>query len=323
MSNISVIIPVFNRPAPLRLAVESALGQTLRPREILIVDDGSTDDTPEVIRGLCRDHPGLVRACRIANSGPGAAREAGRLMAVGEFIQYLDSDDLLAPRKLETQSAALLAHPDAAAAYGSIEVKDRRGATVSKRADQALDRILPGFLLGSWWPTHAPLWRRELVEPVGAWLPLWIFEDWEYDCRVGARGHPIVFVPGIMGEMRDYGRERLSHARRFDRKTLRQRATALSAITGHVQSAGLAPGLPEVRHFASRLFMVARECAAVGFVGDARRLFEESGVVAGSPQALGTRYRAFGMLAGALGWRLAGCLSVIAENVVPRGNPGR
>src|SRR4051795_5577813 len=94
---VSTIIPVFNRPAMLREAVASVLAQTYRPIEIIIVDDSSTDDTPVVIDELAARHP-EVRGIRRPNGGPGLARESGRGEARGEFIQYLDSDDLLMPR---------------------------------------------------------------------------------------------------------------------------------------------------------------------------------------------------------------------------------
>src|SRR5262245_54711913 len=115
---VSTIIPVFNRPALLREAAASVLAQTYRPIEIIIVDDGSTDNTFESVESLAAEHPSLLRFLRIPNGGPGAAREAGRLMAEGEFIQYLDSDDLLLPRKFELQVGCLRSHPECDVAYG-------------------------------------------------------------------------------------------------------------------------------------------------------------------------------------------------------------
>src|SRR5262245_21086983 len=94
---VSTIIPVYNRPALLSEAVTSVLAQTYRPIEIIIVDDGSTDATPEIAQSLASAHPTEIRWLRIINGGPGAAREAGRRCARGAFIQYLDSDDLLHP----------------------------------------------------------------------------------------------------------------------------------------------------------------------------------------------------------------------------------
>src|SRR4051794_34991926 len=114
---VSTIIPVFNRAGMLREAVASVLPQTYRPIEIIIVDDGSTDDTPQAIRDLERHHP-EVRGLRRSNGGAGLARETGRLEARGEFIQYLDSDDLLLPRKFELQTRALAEQPECGVAYG-------------------------------------------------------------------------------------------------------------------------------------------------------------------------------------------------------------
>ena len=114
---VSTIIPVHNRPALLREAVASVLAQTYRPVEIIIVDDGSTDETGREAEALAEAHS-EVRAIHRQNGGPGAARETGRLAARGEFIQYLDSDDLLLPTKFELQVAGLRQCGDCAVSYG-------------------------------------------------------------------------------------------------------------------------------------------------------------------------------------------------------------
>src|SRR5262245_61954525 len=92
---VSTIIPVYNRAGMLREAVESVLAQTYRPIEIIVVDDESTDDTRCVAEALASTNSKEVRVIHQSNSGPGLAREAGRQASRGEFIQYLDSDDLL------------------------------------------------------------------------------------------------------------------------------------------------------------------------------------------------------------------------------------
>src|SRR5437870_9005869 len=114
---VTTIVPVFNRAGMLREAVASVIGQTYRPIEVVIVDDGSTDDTPETADGLARVHP-EIRVVHQVNTGVGGAREAGRTAASGEFIQHLDSDDLLEPRKFEWQVAGLRSRPDCDASYG-------------------------------------------------------------------------------------------------------------------------------------------------------------------------------------------------------------
>lgn len=109
---VSVIIPVYNRTGLLREAVQSALAQTYRPIEVIIVDDGSTDaEAMHQIRSLIGESPEVVRSIRVSNRGPGLARQAGLEVAAGDYIQFLDSDDLLLPRKLELQVAGLEANP--------------------------------------------------------------------------------------------------------------------------------------------------------------------------------------------------------------------
>jgi glycosyltransferase involved in cell wall biosynthesis len=108
MSTISVIIPAYNREAYLAEAIESALGQTLPPDEIIVVDDGSSDRTAEIARSYGRE----VRCISQENQGAGVARNAGVKEAQGSLIAFLDSDDLWLDRKLEAQAAFLRMHPE-------------------------------------------------------------------------------------------------------------------------------------------------------------------------------------------------------------------
>ena len=96
---VSVIIPTYNRAKLLGRAVESVLDQTMPDHEIIIVDDGSTDDTHRTAAGFGR----VIRYFRQANAGPGAARNRGIESARGEWIAFLDSDDRWMPEKLLIQ----------------------------------------------------------------------------------------------------------------------------------------------------------------------------------------------------------------------------
>ena len=104
---ISVVIPAYNRETYLAEAIESALGQTLPPGEIIVVDDGSTDRTVEIARSF----GGKVRCISQDNQGVGTARNTGLKAAAGSLIAFLDSDDIWVRRKLEIQAAYLEAHP--------------------------------------------------------------------------------------------------------------------------------------------------------------------------------------------------------------------
>lgn len=103
---VSVVVPVFNRPYLVAGALASVLNQTYRNFEVVVVDDGSTDETPEVLARFARDAPGrpAIRILRISHSGkPGAVRNRGAEEARGRLLAFLDSDDQWMPTKLEAQ----------------------------------------------------------------------------------------------------------------------------------------------------------------------------------------------------------------------------
>lgn len=109
-SQVSVIIPTYNRSRPLKLAVESVLRQTYQDCEIIVVDDGSTDDTAETIEKIIRQAAGGDKRIRYLfqqNHGKSAALNYGLGFARGEWIAFLDSDDQWLPKKLEEQLSAI------------------------------------------------------------------------------------------------------------------------------------------------------------------------------------------------------------------------
>ena len=97
---VTTILPVYNRAAMLREAAATVLTQTYRKIELIIVDDGSTDETGAVADELAARHPEIVRVIHQANAGVGPARETGRLAAQGEFIQHLATPEALARETL-------------------------------------------------------------------------------------------------------------------------------------------------------------------------------------------------------------------------------
>ncbi len=125
---ISVVIPTYNRAAVLPRAVESVCRQTLPPKEIIVVDDGSTDETAKLI---AEKFPHVV-SIRQKHQGVSGARNRGIRAATGEWIAFLDSDDEWLPRKLETQVRALQAHPDYRICHTN-EIWIRRGRRVNPK----------------------------------------------------------------------------------------------------------------------------------------------------------------------------------------------
>jgi hypothetical protein len=315
---VSVIVPVFDRPGPLREAVASALAQTYRPIEILIVDDGSTDDTGAVADRLAAEHPETIRVFHVANGGPGSAREVGRLAARGEFLQYLDSDDLLLPRKLELQTEALSALPDAGIAYCRCRETDANGAELPRAlrpSDRALAAIFPEFLHGRWWNTITPLYRADLCRQAGSWRPLFQEEDWELDARIGALKPGLAFVNELLAEHRHHGDARLSGTALRERDRLRDRATAHLAIREHAQRAGVEAGSPELARFARELFRLARECGAAGLPAESRSLFAAARKASSSERRRKLDFRLYAVLAGVLGWTMAARLAQSFERL--------
>jgi glycosyltransferase involved in cell wall biosynthesis len=129
---VSVVIPTFNRAYCIGNAISSLQQQTYTAWEALIVDDGSTDDTPAVVSELARGDRRVVYH-RQANAGVSAARNAGLRLSGGEFVAFLDSDDTWLPWKLEAQIAVLRALPDAGMIWTDMMAIDHRGNTLAER----------------------------------------------------------------------------------------------------------------------------------------------------------------------------------------------
>lgn len=126
---VSVVIPAHNAQATLTETLELALRQTCRDIEVLVVDDGSCDSTPEIAEAYARRDP-RVRVLRQANGGVARARNCGIRHSKGQFVSPLDADDLWHPQKLELQLKALARVPGAALAYNWSRFVDERGAVI-------------------------------------------------------------------------------------------------------------------------------------------------------------------------------------------------
>jgi glycosyltransferase involved in cell wall biosynthesis len=164
---ISILIPCFNAERWIAQSIESALAQTWPDKEVIVVDDGSTDNTLKIIRRF----EGRVRWETGPNRGGGAARDRLMRLARGEWLQYLDADDVLLPEKVARQVEFLEQHPNCDIVCSpTIEeyMKDGRLVQVEKRFPEPLD---PWILLASWHlpQTGGPLWRRTALDRVGGW----------------------------------------------------------------------------------------------------------------------------------------------------------
>src|SRR4051812_6975653 len=112
---VSVIVPAFNDERYLGEALKSALAQDYANKEIIVVDDGSTDSTPQILSTFSRE----IRVFRQSNGGAPVARNAAIAQARGKYLAFLDADDLWLPQKLSAQITYLEAHPDVGMVYSA------------------------------------------------------------------------------------------------------------------------------------------------------------------------------------------------------------
>jgi glycosyltransferase involved in cell wall biosynthesis len=156
-ARVSAIVPVFNGERYLEEGLRSVVEQSLPPFEVIVVDDGSTDRSPEIAERF----GGPVRCIRQANAGVAGARNRGLSEAKGEFVGFLDQDDLWPEGKLESQVATLRARPDLGIVSGRIRVFG--GAIPGRDWSATGDRELTEALnLG------CSLIRRSVFEEIGA-----------------------------------------------------------------------------------------------------------------------------------------------------------
>lgn len=157
-SCVSVIMPVFNGARFVVEAMRSILGQAV-PMEIIVHDDGSTDDTWEVLEFLAQDEP-RIRLGRGPNAGPAAARNACLDRARGEFVAFMDHDDIWPAGRLARQMRILRLDGAATGVIGETFIFDKVDATGQPEPSPASRRLLTGLL-------QAGLFRHAAIDTVG------------------------------------------------------------------------------------------------------------------------------------------------------------
>jgi glycosyltransferase involved in cell wall biosynthesis len=146
ISLISVIIPVYNGDKYLAEAIESVLSQTDFKLEVIIVDDGSTDDTAKVVESFGSS----IQYFYQMNAGPGAARNCGVTLAQGDYFAFLDADDLWTENKLKRQCKAFETDPDLDMAFGHVQQFYSQELTQAEKDRINIPaEIMPGHYAGS------------------------------------------------------------------------------------------------------------------------------------------------------------------------------
>ena len=314
---VSTIIPVRNRPRMVVEAIESVRAQTWPNWEVIVADDVSTDDTPLIVESLATLDPRIKLVRRSGSSGgPGVAREAARAKARGEFVQYLDSDDLLLQDKFERQVRLLESRPRVDIAYGWTKVQSHDGSinhAPGKRTGEALDSLFPALLVDRWWFTSSPLYRRDIVDRVGPWPTIRWGQDWAYDSIAGGLNARLASVDSFVSLHRHHQGDRQTGA--FDwyrgEKMLAYHDLQVAMFESAVK-AGVSYGTPEMLHFARLQFKIARSLAAEGREELAKDALSMT-VRAYGMRRVSTDIRAFELLSRIIGSVAAGKVAVLRD----------
>jgi glycosyltransferase involved in cell wall biosynthesis len=201
MSQVSVIIPTYNRAKTIGAAIDSVLKQTFRYYEIIVIDDGSTDDTA----GKLKQYGKLIKYIHQENKGVSAARNAGLRLATGGYIAFLDSDDTWVPDKLEKQLKYFENNSRVGLLYSSA-----RYLAVNNNTEQIKPRVITRNLRemiekDAVFPTSTVIIRRECLDKVGMFdETLRGIEDFDLWFRIAER-YPIYFQDEITAQHNYYG----------------------------------------------------------------------------------------------------------------------
>jgi glycosyltransferase involved in cell wall biosynthesis len=212
MPLVSIIIPVFNCQVHLSKAIQSALDQTWQDKEVIVVDDGSTDKSFEIAKQFEKKGATVITQ---KNRGASAARNAGLAVAKGEWIQFLDADDFLRNDKLEKQLAGLNDYNEIAVCNTVHFVNDPVNATPEddrffqeylNEPMRFLIKLYGGFdyNLGMIQP-NAFLVSKDIIQKAGPWNEaLSLDDDGEFFCRIILQAKRIVYFPEVMNFYRKY-----------------------------------------------------------------------------------------------------------------------
>jgi glycosyltransferase involved in cell wall biosynthesis len=238
MESVSTIIPAYNAERFIANAVNSALAQTHARHEIFVVDDGSTDDTPRVLRRF----GDAVRVIHQANGGHVRARNHGAQRASGDWLAFLDADDEWLPEKLEKQLRA--AEGDVGLIYTDREnfgEIGRVGTRASTATPLCEGDVFERLLLGNFITVSSVLVRREWFERLGGFdADLLVCEDWDLWLRFSAAGGIVRAVEEALTRYRWHSASMTNNQERMCQGRLRVLERALASTRGKAVSRSLA-----------------------------------------------------------------------------------
>jgi glycosyltransferase involved in cell wall biosynthesis len=223
---VSIITPCYNGASYLRDTLESAVRQSTPPLEVIVIDDGSTDDSAAIAESFGPP----VRVIRQTNHGESIARNRGLQEAAGSHVLFLDADDLLHPDALAHLAPALEGRPGVVALMGCAWFTTDPASPHAAR-ELTHDAFYPDIIESNLGPPNCWLAPLELVRTAGGFAEemRW-FEDWDMWWRVGLHAAGLVSVPFIGARYRQHAASQLATTKADDRA--RGHATLLAGLFG-------------------------------------------------------------------------------------------
>jgi glycosyltransferase involved in cell wall biosynthesis len=194
--SVAVIIPTYNRATLLAEAIESLLTQTHLPDEIIIIDDGSTDNTQAVLN----KYSSSIQVITQANQGRSSARNAGLKAVRSDLVTMLDSDDILLPASIEKRWKLFKDDPALNIVYSDVALADRQGTikgvfSGEKPQPRPSGMIFSILAQDNFLPIHAVMFRRACLEQTGLFdVTLHAMEDYDFWLRMAAH-YPFIYLP--------------------------------------------------------------------------------------------------------------------------------
>jgi glycosyltransferase involved in cell wall biosynthesis len=200
---VSVIIPCYNAEKYILQTLESVFAQSYANYEIIVIDDGSTDESYEILQDIKHEK---LRIFTQKNQGPSAARNHGMALASGKYLQFLDSDDLLLPEKIAKQ-VAILEVNDADVAYGNwfkFETNPAGEEIITETIIRQIEgRADIAAFTSFWCPPAALLYSKKIVDKIGTWnMKLPIIQDARFLLDAVLQGGKFVYADDFVAKYR-------------------------------------------------------------------------------------------------------------------------
>ncbi len=189
-AKVSIIIPVYNGAAYLAQCIESVFAQSCQEWELIIVDNGSSDETPQIISSYYTNNKEKVFPIRLQkNEGVAAARNLGMAKSRGCYLAFLDADDIWLPEKLTKQLSFMQEHPGYSCVYGAclrIDAQGKRLPRARRQFQGYSGNIFEALLYRNFVPSPTPLIRKSLAK--GLAFRNIFYEDWHFWLQLALEG---------------------------------------------------------------------------------------------------------------------------------------